>query len=76
MTDVEIEFCVPSDLLGSAQSVQEDLITEFGEKLDGVRLKTGHGGVFKVRVGGELIFDGEESSYERDDVLEAVRQRI
>lgn len=76
MTDVEIEFCVPCGLLGNAQRVQEDLIDEFGEDLDGVRLKTGHGGVFKVRVDGELIFDGQESTYEKEDLLAEVRQRI
>ncbi len=76
MTDVEIEFCVPCGLLGNAQRVQEDLIDEFGEDLDGVRLKTGHGGVFKVRVDGEQIFDGQESTYEKEDLLAEVRQRI
>lgn len=57
MADVEIHYCVPCGHLDWAIDTQRHLLTEFGEGLDGVRLKTGAGGVFTVAVDGEKIFD-------------------
>lgn len=76
MTDVEIEYCVPCGRLDEAVRVQRQLLVEFGQDLDGVRLKTGDGGVFKIRVDGELVFDGQEARYDADELLEAVRERL
>lgn len=76
MTEVEIEYCVPCGLLDNAQAVQKDLLEEFGQDLDGVKLVTGDGGVFKVRVEGDLVFDGQESTYDETAVREAVSERL
>lgn len=76
MAEVEIEYCVPCGLLDDAVRVQRQLLTEYGRALDGVRLATGHGGVFEIRVDGELVFDGQESTYDADAFLDEVRQRL
>lgn len=76
MTDVEIEYCMPCGLLDNAQMVQRDLLTAFGEALDRVALVTGDAGVFRVRVDGETVFDGQEEAYEQDELLDAVRERL
>lgn len=76
MTEVEIEFCVPCGLLQSAQRVQGALLSEFGEGLEAVSLVTGDGGVFKVRVDGEEVFDGQEEEYDEDQLLAEVRKRV
>jgi selenoprotein W-related protein len=44
MTNVEIEYCVPCGHLDAAIETQRALLAEFGRRLEGVRLKTGHGG--------------------------------
>ncbi len=76
MTSVEIEYCVPCGHLNAAIDTQKALLTEFGQQLDGVRLKTGHGGVFKVRVDGEQIFDKTTDGYDIDAIKESVRHRL
>lgn len=76
MTDVEIEYCVPCGHLDNAQQLQADLLAEFGLELDGVRLKTGDGGVFRVHVDGEQVFDKAEEGFDRDAIVERVRERV
>lgn len=78
MVSVEIEFCVPCGLLDPAVRTQRELLNRFGRDLDRVSLKTGHGGVFKVSVEGELVFDkavhGNEIAL--DAIVDAVDNRI
>lgn len=75
MADVEIEYCVPCGHLDKAIETQRTLLAEFGQDLDGVRLKTGDGGVFKVRVDGEEIFD-KSQGYDEGEIKQAVGDRI
>lgn len=75
MADVEIEYCVPCGHLDQAIETQRLLLTEFGQNLDGVRLKTGDGGVFKIRVDGEEVFD-KSQGYDEDEIKDAIRERI
>ena len=76
MTSVEIEYCVPCGHLDTAIDTQRALLETFGRRLDGVRLKTGEAGVFKVRVDGELVFDKADSGYDLDTIVEAVEARV
>jgi selenoprotein W-related protein len=76
MTDVEIEYCVPCGHLNNAQDVQESLLEQFGQQLDGVRLKTGDSGVFTVSVDGELVFDKSEDEYDVDEITRRVNERV
>ncbi|MFB6219363.1 MAG: SelT/SelW/SelH family protein [Halobacteriaceae archaeon] len=76
MTSVEIEYCVPCGHLDRAQQLQEALLEEFGQRLDGVRLATGDGGVFEVRVDGEQVFDVDEEAYDTDTIVERVGDRL
>lgn len=78
MTTVEIEYCVPCGLLDSAVETQRELLETFGRDLDGVRLTTGHGGVFRVSVGDELLFDKAEHGNEidLDAIVEDVETRV
>lgn len=61
MTDVEIEYCVPCGHLDRAIEVQRDILTDLAENVEGVRLVTGDGGDFIVRVDGETIYDKAEA---------------
>jgi len=56
-TRVEIEYCVPCGHLDRAIDTQRAILQQFGRRVDGVRLKTGHGGVFTIRVDSEQIYD-------------------
>jgi selenoprotein W-related protein len=78
MPDVTIEYCVPCGHLERAIDTQELLLETFGQQLDGVRLQTGDGGVFEVRVDGERVWDksdpGDETPVEA--AADAVRDRL
>lgn len=76
MTDVEIHYCVPCGHLPRAQELQTALLEEYGQGLDGVRLKTGDSGVFTVAVDGEQIFDKAEEAYDEDAIVERVGQHV
>lgn len=77
MTEVNIEFCVPCGLLEYAVETQETLLEAFGQDLDGVRLQPGHGGVFKVHVGDELVWDKDQhdGTIDLEAITEAVHDR-
>lgn len=78
MVSVQIEYCVPCGLLDPAVKTQRELLETFGRDLDEVSLKTGHGGVFKVSVEDELVFDkaayGNEIAL--DAIVDAVQNRV
>lgn len=76
MVSVEIEYCVPCGHLSRAQTLQEQILETYGQAVDGVRLKTGDGGVFRVSVDGELVFDKSEDEYDPDAILDAVDTAI
>lgn len=78
MTEVNVEFCVPCGLLPYATETQEALLEEFGRDLEGVRLQPGHGGVFTVRVDGDIVWDRDEhgGEIELEVIKEAVRDRM
>lgn len=75
MSEVEIEYCVPCGNLPDAMDVQEEILSELGQEVDRVALKTGDGGDFKVRIDGELFYYNHEDDHEFRvaDVIDAVR---
>lgn len=73
MTDVEIHYCVPCGHLDRAQTVQQELLEEFGLDLDSVRLKTGTNGVFTVSVNGTTVYDkAEDGALDMDAIKESI----
>jgi selenoprotein W-related protein len=67
-TSVEIEYCVLCGHLDRAIDTQRAILEEFGQRLDGVRLKTGDGGVFTIRVDGEQIYD-KTQAFDLDRII-------
>jgi len=67
-SNVEIEYCVPCGHLNRAIDTQRAILEHFGRQLDGVRLKTGHGGIFTIRVDGEEIYDNTQG-YDLDQII-------
>lgn len=59
---VDIEYCVPCGHLDRAIATQRAILERFGEQVDGVRLTTGHGGVFTIRVDGDRSMTGPRRS--------------
>jgi selenoprotein W-related protein len=73
--NVEIEYCVPCGHLNRAIDTQRVILEHFGRQVDGVRLKTGHGGVFTIRVDNEQIYD-RTKSFDLDGIITDIEARI
>lgn len=73
---VEIVYCVPCGLLDRAVETQRHLLETFGRRLEGVDLTTGHGGVFKVRVGDEEILDSRRQGFDLGEITAAIEGRL
>jgi selenoprotein W-related protein len=78
MTAVEIEYCVPCELLEPAVETQTRLLNEFGRDLEEVTLTPGYGGVFVVTADGEAIRDEEVhgSDLDLNLIVEAIDDRL
>ncbi|MFB6111053.1 MAG: SelT/SelW/SelH family protein [Halobacteriaceae archaeon] len=74
MIDVEIEYCVPCGHLDRAVDVQREILNDLADQVDGVRLVTGDGGDFIVRIDGETVYDKAEADAAFD--VEAVKDEI
>lgn len=76
MARVEIEYCVPCGFLERAEDVQHALLSTFGERLEAVALVTGDDGVFAVRVDDEVVFEKSEETYDVDEIVRRIRDRL
>lgn len=75
---IEIEFCMQCRWLLRAGWLAQELITTFPEELAEVALRPGSGGVFAVRLDGELIADRKRDGGfpELAPLKQAIRDRI
>ncbi|MFC4246455.1 SelT/SelW/SelH family protein [Natribaculum luteum] len=76
MTTVQIEYCVPCGFLNRAEDVQHALLTNFGQELEAVTLRTGDHGVFTVHVDDEKVFDKADDEFDVDEIVRSVRERL
>lgn len=54
---VTIRYCLDCRWLLRAQWYQGELLQTFGDALGGVTLMPGHGGIFRIEVGAETIWN-------------------
>ena len=73
--NVEIEYCVPCGHLNRAIDTERVILERFGRQIEGVRLKTGHGGVFTIRVDGQPIYDNSQG-FDIDAIVGDIESRI
>ncbi|TAJ54920.1 MAG: SelT/SelW/SelH family protein [Nevskiaceae bacterium] len=71
---VEIEYCTQCRWLLRAGWVAQELLTTFAEELGEVALKPGQGGVFCVKLDGELLCDRKADGGFPD--LAVLKQRL
>ena len=72
---VEIQYCVPCGHLPRALDIQKTILERFGQKLDGVKLKTGDGGIFKIRVNDDEIYS-KPADFDLDVILGTIEARL
>lgn len=74
---VQIEYCTQCRWLPRAAWLAQELLTTFEAELDELALKPGTGGVFVVRVDGDVVWDRREHGFpEPTAVKRLVRDRV
>jgi selenoprotein W-related protein len=76
MTTIEIEYCVPCGLLARAEEVEHALLSRLGQRLGGVLMRPGAGGVFTVSVDGEPVFEKGRDSYDLEEIVARAERRV
>ena len=75
---VEITYCTQCRWLLRASWLASELLTTFGTDLDEVALRPGTGGVFRVRIGDDVVWDRAADGGFPDlpDLKRVVRDRV
>jgi selenoprotein W-related protein len=75
---VEIQYCTQCRWLLRAAWMAQELLTTFETELGEVALVPGTGGIFQVRLDGELIFSRKEAERfpESKELKQLIRDRI
>lgn len=74
---LEIEYCTRCRWLLRAAWTAQELLTTFESELGEVALVPGTGGVFEIRLGGELIWSRKASGFpELAELKRLVRDRV
>lgn len=75
---IEIRYCTQCRWLLRAAWLAQELLTTFDSDLGEIALAPGTGGVFEVRIDGELIWSRKESARfpEAKELKQLVRDRI
>ena len=77
-TQLEIEYCTQCRWLLRASWLAQELLTTFDSDITSLTLVPGTGGIFEVRLNGEVIFSRKEQSRfpESKELKQLVRDRI
>lgn len=75
---LEIEYCTRCNFLLRAAWLAQELLTTFAEELGEVVLKPSGGGVFEIRLDGELLWSRQREGRfpEAKELKQRVRDRI
>ena len=75
---VSIEYCTVCNFLGRAAWLAQELLAVHGGDVAGVTLVPGRGGIFEVRIDGQLVFSQKEAGRypEPREIKDALRARL
>lgn len=75
---VSIEYCTVCNFRGRAVWLAQELLAALEQDLAGITLVPGRGGVFNVRLEGELLFSEQESGRfpEPRELKDILRQKL
>ena len=71
---IEIEYCSQCGFLLRSAWMAQELLTTFVDELGGVTLIPGKGGIFEVRVNGELVWSRKQEGRYPDP--KELKQRV
>ncbi len=76
MTEVEIEYCGECNLRAEAIETADAVLKNHQNELEDLHLKVGKGGVFKIRVDGDIVWDKNVKELDVDEVVQNIRPKL
>ncbi len=75
---VEIEYCTQCRFILRASWMAQEILMTFGENIKSLNLKPSSGGVFTVRLDGEVLFARKDAGRfpESKEIKQMIRDRI
>ena len=75
---VEIEYCAQCRFILRASWMAQEILMTFGENITSLSLKPSSGGVFTIRLDGEVLFSRKEKGRfpESKEIKQMIRDRI
>jgi selenoprotein W-related protein len=75
---VEIEYCSQCRFVLRASWLSQELLMTFGDELGEVALLPGTGGIFEVRLNGELLWNKKQAGRfpEPKEIKQLIRDRV
>lgn len=76
--EIEIEYCTQCRWLLRSAWLMQELLTTFEQDLHRVSLVPGTGGIFEIRLNGELLFSRKQAQRfpEAKEIKQLVRDKI
>jgi selenoprotein W-related protein len=76
--NVEIEYCAQCRFILRASWMAQEILMTFGENITSLSLKPSSGGVFTIRLDGEVLFSRKEKGRfpESKEIKQMIRDRI
>lgn len=76
VAEIEIEYCVPCGYLARAEEIEHALLSRLDRRVERLVLVPSRGGVLRVEVDGEPLFDKERDVYDVEAIASAVQERL
>lgn len=75
---VSIEYCTQCRWMLRAAWMAQELLTTFGDRLTEVALRPGTGGIYEIRLDGEIVFSRAQAGRfpEAKEIKQTIRDRI
>jgi len=75
---ISITYCTVCNFLGRAAWLAQELLAAVGDDVAGVTLIPGRGGIFEVRIDGQLLFSRKQAGRfpEPRDLKDALRAKL
>lgn len=74
--DLTVDYCTECGYREEALETARFALEEFEAEIDSIRLVPSKGGIFRLSVDGEIIFDLEETDFSKDKIIEAIGERL
>ncbi len=74
--ELTVDYCVECGYREKAVKAAEAILEEFEDELESARLVPSGGGIFRLSIDGQIVFDIEKQEFSRDKVIQAAAEKV